>query len=31
VALAWTGGVISRREGALLLAGYAAYVWLLWP
>jgi cation:H+ antiporter len=31
VALAWTGGVISRREGALLLAGYIAYVWLLWP
>jgi cation:H+ antiporter len=31
VSLAWTGGVISRREGALLLAGYVAYVWLLWP
>ena len=31
VGLAWTGLRISRREGALLLAGYAIYLWALWP
>ncbi|WP_432254916.1 calcium/sodium antiporter [Limimaricola sp. AA108-03] len=31
VGLAWTGLRISRREGALLLAGYAIYLWSLWP
>nr|WP_217434217.1 calcium/sodium antiporter [Leisingera sp. ANG59] len=29
--LAWTGLRVSRREGAVLLAGYGAYVWWLWP
>ncbi|MEQ8264738.1 calcium/sodium antiporter [Pseudohaliea sp.] len=28
---AWTGLRISRREGALLLAGYAIYVYAIWP
>jgi cation:H+ antiporter len=29
--LARTGWRIGRREGALLLAAYAVYVWTLWP
>ncbi|MGR3464312.1 calcium/sodium antiporter [Limimaricola sp.] len=29
--LAWTGLRISRREGAVLLLGYGAYLWALWP
>jgi cation:H+ antiporter len=28
---AWTGFRIGRREGGLLLAGYAAYLVSLWP
>ncbi len=28
---AWTGLRIGRREGGVLLAGYAAYVWVIWP
>ncbi|MHB1103375.1 MAG: calcium/sodium antiporter [Devosia sp.] len=31
VAFAWTGGRIARREGVLLLLGYAAYIAWLWP
>lgn len=31
VTFAWTGLRIGRREGALLLAGYALYVFLIWP
>ena len=31
VALAATGLRIARSEGALLLAGYAGYVWWIWP
>lgn len=31
LALAWTGLRLSRREGAVLLTGYGAYVWWLWP
>ena len=31
VAFAFTGRRISRREGAVLVAGYAAYVALIWP
>lgn len=31
LALAWTGLRVSRREGAVLLAGYCAYLWWLWP
>lgn len=31
VAFAFTGRRISRREGAILVAGYAAYVALIWP
>ena len=31
VGLAWTGFRISRREGALLLAGYVLYLWAFWP
>jgi cation:H+ antiporter len=27
---AWTGLRIGRREGAVLLAGYAAYLWVIW-
>ncbi|MGP1358374.1 calcium/sodium antiporter [Roseicyclus sp.] len=29
--VAWTGLRISRAEGLALLAGYGAYVWLIWP
>lgn len=29
--LLWTGRRLQRWEGALLLAGYAAYLWGLWP
>lgn len=29
--ITWSGFRIVRWEGALLLAGYAAYVWRLWP
>jgi cation:H+ antiporter len=28
---AWTGMRIGRREGGVLLAGYVAYLWVLWP
>ena len=28
---AWTGWRIGRREGVVLLVGYAAYLWALWP
>jgi cation:H+ antiporter len=31
LALARTGFRIGRREGGLLVAGYAGYVWLIWP
>ncbi|MFW8595431.1 calcium/sodium antiporter [Cribrihabitans neustonicus] len=31
IVLARTGMQISRREGLLLLAGYGAYLWWLWP
>ena len=31
VIFAATGLRIGRREGATLLAGYAGYVWILWP
>ena len=31
VFFAATGLRIGRREGALLLAGYSAYAWSLWP
>ncbi|WP_375257542.1 calcium/sodium antiporter [Citreimonas sp.] len=31
VALAWTGMRIARWEGAVLAAGYVAYVAILWP
>ncbi len=31
IAAAWTGLRISRWEGAVLLLGYLAYLWLLWP
>ena len=30
-ALAWTGFRIGRREGALLVSGYCAYLFVLWP
>jgi cation:H+ antiporter len=29
--LMWTGKVIGRREGVLLLAIYGAYLWMVWP
>jgi cation:H+ antiporter len=29
--LCWTGRGLSRGEGAALLAGYGAYLWLIWP
>lgn len=31
VAFAWTGFRIARWEGAVLLAGYATYVYAIWP
>ncbi len=31
IVVAYTGFSISRREGFMLLAGYAAYVWWIWP
>jgi cation:H+ antiporter len=31
VVMAMTGRRIGRREGAVLMAGYAAYVWALLP
>ncbi len=31
VGFAWTGLRIGRREGAVMLGGYVAYVYLLWP
>lgn len=31
VGMAWTGFRINRWEGAVLLAGYAAYVYAIWP
>ncbi len=31
IPLLWTGRKLQRVEGALLLAGYACYLWLLWP
>ncbi len=31
VGFAWTGLRIGRREGALLLAGYGLYIYLIWP
>lgn len=31
LALAYTGMKLDRREGALLVAGYVAYVWWIWP
>jgi len=31
VAFAWTGRKIARWEGAVLLAGYLAYVYVIWP
>jgi len=29
--LLWTGRRLSRLEGVLLIAGYVAYVWWIWP
>ncbi|QDY71159.1 calcium/sodium antiporter [Qingshengfaniella alkalisoli] len=31
VLFAATGLRIARREGAILVTGYAAYIWILWP
>lgn len=31
VAFAWTGPRIARWEGAVLLIGYIAYVYVIWP
>jgi cation:H+ antiporter len=31
VVFAWTGWRIGRREGGVLLAGYGAYLFMLWP
>ncbi|AVF04276.1 MULTISPECIES: calcium/sodium antiporter [Devosia] len=31
VLFAWTGLRIGRREGAVLLAGYVAYIYFVWP
>jgi cation:H+ antiporter len=31
IPMAWTGFVLKRWEGAVLLVGYSAYVALLWP
>lgn len=29
--LAWTGMIVQRWEGVLLLTGYGVYLWWLWP
>jgi cation:H+ antiporter len=29
--LLWTGRRLLRWEGALLLLGYGAYLWVVWP
>ncbi len=29
--MAWTGMILQRWEGALLLSGYGLYLWWLWP
>jgi cation:H+ antiporter len=29
--LMYTGRIVSRAEGAILFAGYLAYLWLVWP
>lgn len=31
VAFAWTGLRIARWEGAILLSGYAVYLYTIWP
>jgi cation:H+ antiporter len=31
LAFAWSGSRISRLEGAILLSGYVAYIFVLWP
>jgi cation:H+ antiporter len=31
LALLHTGRTLSRAEGGLLIAAYAAYAWWLWP
>lgn len=31
LAMLATGRVLSRREGAVLFAGYLVYLWLIWP
>lgn len=31
LAMCYTGRGLSRAEGAALIAGYVAYVWLIWP
>lgn len=31
ILVAWTGFMISRKEGLVLLAGYGVYVYLIWP
>ena len=31
VFFAWSGRTITRVEGGVLLAGYVAYIALLWP
>ncbi|TGY90378.1 calcium/sodium antiporter [Marinicauda algicola] len=31
LAMLWTGRRLSRIEGAILFAGYLAYVWAIWP
>lgn len=31
VIFAWTGLRVARREGAVLLAGYVAYIYYVWP
>ncbi|MCU0911507.1 MAG: calcium/sodium antiporter [Rhodobacteraceae bacterium] len=31
LAMLWTGRRLSRAEGLMLLAGYGAYLWWIWP
>lgn len=31
VGLMYTGRIVSRAEGAILFAGYLAYLWIVWP
>jgi len=31
VPMMWTSKMVGRKEGAVLLISYGAYLWLMWP